>query len=61
MSLVMNCSQMKFVAIILVLRSFYFYAIFRLTNLTFRPQNGIITGSARRALSALRALSLSML
>ena len=37
-----NCSQTKFVAIILVL-SVFFYAIFRLTNfssdaLTFRPQ-----------------------
>ena len=39
---IFNCSQTKFVAIILVL-SVFFYAIFRLTNfrlifLTFRPQ-----------------------
>ena len=54
-----NCSQTKFVAIILVL-SVFFYAIFRLTNFSsdafdFSSSKTGLTGSAQRALCALRA------
>ena len=57
-----NCSQTKFVEIILVL-SVFFKAIFRLTNFSSddfdfsSPKTGQ-TGSAQQALSALRAFQL---
>ena len=55
-----NCSQTKFVAIILVL-SVFFSAIFRLTDFSSDAAFEFLsskTGSAHRALSALRAFQL---
>ena len=55
----LNCSQTKFVTIILVLLVF-FNAIFRLTDFSSDPFDFLSskTGSAQRALSALRASQL---
>ena len=61
-TMIFNCSQTKFVAIILVL-SVFFYAIFCLTDFSsdafdFSSSKTGWTGSAQRALSALRAFQL---
>ena len=60
--LIFNCSQTKFAAIILVL-SVFFIAIFRLTNFSsdafdFSSSETVYIGSAKPAVSALRALKL---
>ena len=62
---IINCSQTKFVAIILVL-SVFFYAIFSLTDFSsdafdFSSSKTGLTGSAQRTLSALRAFQLTSL
>ena len=59
--MLINCSQTKFVAIILAL-SVFFYAIFRFTDFSSDAFDfsSSKTGGAQRALSALRAFQLCL-